>query len=209
MGWQLAPQALSLPLRLASCTHPLLDGLTFHHADQPAFAFDSRPFRCCAWLHLPLPGPLKSLTVWLHGDCALRGITSRITGRGRRHGDQPLELRCPRSGACACWATPTYVHHLDAVEPLAIVTSKLQGDGASPSGLPPRLGGALYRLASWLAPLLTSPIVTKPHWRSWRSRSVALVISGAALVVMQVVRRDGNSRRSLFKVARSEARALA
>src|SRR3982751_272017 len=72
-------------------------------------------------------------------------LTSRITGRGRRHGDQPLELRCPRSGACACWATPTYLHHLDAVEPLAIVTSKLQGDGAPPSGLPPRLGRRLDR----------------------------------------------------------------
>src|SRR4051794_26181213 len=80
MDWQLAPQALSLPLLLASCTHPLLDGLTFHHADQPAFAFHSRQFRCCAWLHLPLPGPLKSLIIWQHGDCALRGITLDITG---------------------------------------------------------------------------------------------------------------------------------
>ena len=80
MDWQLAPQALSLPLRLVSCTLPLLDGPSFHHADQPAFAFKSRQFRRCTGLHLLLPSPLKSLTVWQHGDCALRGITLDITG---------------------------------------------------------------------------------------------------------------------------------
>ena len=86
MDWQLALQALSLPLRLVSCTLPLLDGPSFHHADQPAFAFKSRQFRRCTGLHLLLPSPLKGLTVWQHGDWALRGITPAFSGAANGNG---------------------------------------------------------------------------------------------------------------------------
>jgi hypothetical protein len=63
----------------------------------------------------------------LYSQWSIGNLTPAFTGRGRRHGDAPREPRCPRSGACRCYACARAVYDIavlndaraDLAEPIA------------------------------------------------------------------------------------------